>query len=59
MDSRSIGIIIPPRDIKEIIEKTAESVAQMGSSFEELVIRSEGHTPKFSFLKPDKAFSRR
>lgn len=53
MDSRPIGIILPPRDIREIIDKTAESVAQMGSSFEELVIRSEGHTPKFSFLKPD------
>jgi splicing factor 3A subunit 1 len=49
--TKPIGIIIPPPDIRKIVDKTAEFVAKNGSTFEELVIKSEQNNPKFSFLK--------
>ena len=55
--SKPIGIIIPPPEIKsflnniEIADKTAEYVAKNGSTFEDLVLKTEYSNPKFCFLK--------
>ncbi len=45
-------IIIPPPEIKGVLEKTAEYVAQVGSSFEAMVYAREKNNPKFQFLMP-------
>ena len=46
------GIIIPPPDIRAVVDKTAQFVARNGKSFEERILASsEGKTPKFSFMK--------
>jgi len=44
------GIIIPPPEIKNLIDKTAKSVAQKGPELEELVKKNFADNPKFSFL---------
>jgi splicing factor 3A subunit 1 len=49
--NKSVGIIIPPPEIRKIADKTAEYVAKNGSGFEEIVKSSEASNPKFSFLK--------
>ncbi len=47
-----IGVIVPPPDIRAVVDKTAQFVAKNGKSFEERIMNSEeGMTPKFSFLK--------
>jgi splicing factor 3A subunit 1 len=45
-------IIIPPQEIKGVVDKTAEYVAQVGSSFESMVYAREKNNPKFQFLMP-------
>jgi splicing factor 3A subunit 1 len=51
------GIVLPPKDIRAIVEKTAGYVARNGPVFEDR-IRDEGkHNPKFSFLSPNDAYS--
>ena len=46
------GVIIPPPDIRAVVDKTAQFVARNGKSFEERILASsEGKTPKFSFMK--------
>jgi splicing factor 3A subunit 1 len=47
------GLIIPPPDIRAIIDKTAIFVAKNGSSFEQKILNSaEGKTAKFNFMRP-------
>lgn len=47
-----VGVIVPPPDIRAVVDKTAQFVARNGKSFEERIMKSEeGMTPKFSFLK--------
>lgn len=43
----------PPKDVQEIIEKTAQFVARSGPKFEQRVAAREKDNPKFSFLQPD------
>ena len=43
-------IIIPPTEIRSVIDKTAEFVAKMGDEFEKKVIAQQGKEKKFSFL---------
>jgi splicing factor 3A subunit 1 len=51
------GIVLPPKDIRAIVEKTAGYVVRNGPVFEDR-IRDEGkHNPKFSFLSPNDAYS--
>jgi len=63
-EPRNRDVIIPPPEIRSIIhsyillnscieiaDKTAEYVAKNGSAFEEIVMKSEGNNPKFSFMK--------
>lgn len=45
-----IGMIIPPGEIKKVVEKTALHVAKNGSQFEKALIEMEQHKPQFSFL---------
>lgn len=49
--SVSTGVIIPPQDIKNLVDKTARTVAQRGPELEELVKKNFIDNPKFSFLK--------
>jgi splicing factor 3A subunit 1 len=47
------GIIIPPPDIRAVVDKTAAFVAKHGKSFEDKILGSaEGKTPKFNFMRP-------
>lgn len=47
------GIIIPPPDIRAVVDKTAQFVARNGKSFEARISNSaEGKTAKFNFMKP-------
>jgi splicing factor 3A subunit 1 len=46
------GIIIPPPEIRAVVDKTAQFVARNGKSFEQRILTSgEGKTAKFNFLK--------
>jgi len=47
-----IGVIIPPPDIRAVVDKTAQFVAKNGKLFEEKIMNSaEGQTSKFNFMK--------
>ena len=50
-----VGTVLPPRNVREIIEKTAGYVARNGPSFEDK-LRQNG-TQKLTFLAPDDAFN--
>ncbi len=47
---------IPPDRIKEFIDRTAEFVAQNGSTAEREIIVKEGKNPIFEFLRIDNRF---
>ncbi|KAL1959592.1 hypothetical protein VTO42DRAFT_1627 [Malbranchea cinnamomea] len=51
------GIVLPPKDIRSIIEKTAGFVARNGPVFEDRVREKERTNPKFSFLLPNDPYS--
>lgn len=46
------GIIQPPPDIKNIVDKTAGFVAKNGPQFEQRILTNERNTSKFGFLQP-------
>ena len=47
------GLILPPPDVRAVVDKTAAFVAKHGKSFEEKILGSaEGRTPKFNFMRP-------
>ncbi|KAL8968817.1 MAG: hypothetical protein Q9183_002292 [Haloplaca sp. 2 TL-2023] len=50
------GVVLPPRDIKAIVEKTAGYVARNGAVFEDRIREKEKHNPKFSFLSANDAY---
>ncbi|KAK9361188.1 Pre-mRNA splicing factor PRP21 like protein-domain-containing protein [Lipomyces starkeyi] len=50
--SAPVGIIIPPPDIREIIEKTAGYVHRNGPAFEARIRDSEKNNTRFTFLNP-------
>ena len=50
------GVVLPPRDIRAIVEKTAGYVARNGAAFEDRIREKEKHNPKFSFLSPNDAY---
>jgi hypothetical protein len=45
------GVIIPPPEIKKIIDKAAGLVAKYGSNIEAMMRNEDKNLPKFSFLK--------
>ncbi|OJD28580.1 hypothetical protein ACJ73_00021 [Blastomyces percursus] len=51
------GIVLPPKDIRTIIEKTAGFVARNGPVFEDRVREKERSNPKFSFLNLNDAYA--
>lgn len=46
------GMIFPPLDIREIVEKTANYVSRNGIAFEEKIREKEKNNNKFCFLNP-------
>ncbi|ORX56120.1 hypothetical protein BCR36DRAFT_410149 [Piromyces finnis] len=48
-----VGIIYPPPEIRNIIDKTASFVARNTVQFENLIKEKEKFNPKFSFLNPN------
>jgi len=51
------GIVLPPKDIRTIVERTAGYVARNGAVFEDRIRDREKHNPKFSFLSPKDPYS--
>ncbi|KAK2758033.1 SF3a splicing factor complex subunit [Arachnomyces sp. PD_36] len=51
------GVVLPPKDIRAIVEKTAGYVARNGLVFEDRVREKEKHNPKFSFLSTGDAYA--
>ncbi|KHO00409.1 Surp module family protein [Metarhizium album ARSEF 1941] len=50
------GVVLPPREIRNILEKTAGYVARNGAVFEDRIRDKESANPKFSFLNPSDAY---
>ncbi|KHG08295.1 hypothetical protein F383_34885 [Gossypium arboreum] len=48
--TRTIGIIHPPPDIRNIVDKTAQFVAKNGPEFEKRIIANNANNVKFNFL---------
>ena len=47
-------VIIPPPEIKQMVERAAHYVAKNGADFESMIMKVEQGNPKFNFLKyPD------
>jgi len=46
----SIGIIYPPPEVRNIVDKTASFVARNGPEFETRIRQNEINNPKFNFL---------
>ena len=49
----SEGIILPPFELRRLIDKAAEFVAKNGANFETMLIKAEINNPKFSFFSTD------
>lgn len=50
------GVVLPPREIRNVLEKTAGYVARNGAVFEDRIRDKEAQNPKFSFLNPTDAY---
>ncbi|GAX76903.1 hypothetical protein CEUSTIGMA_g4349.t1 [Chlamydomonas eustigma] len=48
--TKAIGIILPPPDIRAIIDKTSQFVAKHGGEFEKRILATEKNNVKFNFL---------
>ncbi|KAH9298995.1 hypothetical protein KI387_030677, partial [Taxus chinensis] len=51
--TKTIGIIHPPPDIRNIVDKTAQFVARNGPEFEKRILANEKNNAKFNFLNPN------
>ncbi|MCJ1299131.1 SF3a splicing factor complex subunit [Hypocenomyce scalaris] len=51
------GVVLPPKDIRAIVEKTAGYVSRNGTVFEDRIREKEKHNPKFSFLSANDAYN--
>ncbi|XP_013393875.1 splicing factor 3A subunit 1-like [Lingula anatina] len=47
-----VGIIYPPPEVRNIVDKTASFVARNGPEFETRIRQNEINNPKFNFLNP-------
>lgn len=52
----TVGIIIPPPEIKAVIDKTAQYVAKNGAAFEKKILETNS-SDKFAFLQDDHPFN--
>ncbi|TEA19886.1 Sorting nexin-3 [Colletotrichum sidae] len=50
------GVVLPPREIRNVLEKTAGYVARNGLVFEDRIRDKERSNPKFSFLNATDAY---
>ena len=50
------NVVLPPKDIRHVIEKVAGYVARNGASFEDRIRQKESLNPKFSFLHQNDAY---
>ncbi|KAK9807061.1 hypothetical protein WJX72_012308 [[Myrmecia] bisecta] len=50
--TKAIGVIQPPPDIRAIVDKTANFVAKNGIVFEQRILANEANNAKFNFLRP-------
>ncbi|KAK9819320.1 hypothetical protein WJX74_005429 [Apatococcus lobatus] len=50
--TKAIGLIQPPPDIRAIVDKTAQFVAKNGLNFEARILATEKNNVKFNFLRP-------
>ena len=50
--TRAVGVIQPPPDVRAIVDKTAQFVAKNGPEFEKRILGSEKNNAKFNFLLP-------
>lgn len=50
--TKAIGVIVPPPDIRAIVDKTAAFVARNGTEFEKRILANEANNVKFNFLRP-------
>ena len=48
--TQSVGVIIPPPDVRVIVDKTAQFVGKNGPEFEQRILASEKNNVKFNFL---------
>lgn len=51
------GVVLPPKDIRAIVEKTAGYVSRNGIVFEDRIREKEKQNPKFSFLTANDAYN--
>ncbi|BDA49786.1 Splicing factor 3A subunit 1 [Coccomyxa sp. Obi] len=49
--TRAIGLIHPPPDIRAIVDKTADFVGRNGLTFEKKILQNEQNNVKFNFLR--------
>ena len=47
-----VNIILPPPEVRNIVNKTASFVARNGPEFEQRIKQNEINNPKFNFLNP-------
>lgn len=47
-----MSVIVPPPEIRTVIEKLVAYVIKTGPSFETTILEKERHNPRFSFLFP-------
>ena len=47
---KSVGLILPPPEVRNIVNKTASFVARNGPEFEQRIKQNEINNPKFNFL---------
>ena len=48
-DQPTVGLIVPPPEIRSIVEKTASFVARNGEQFEQKIKQNEAANPKDRF----------
>ncbi|CAG9809329.1 unnamed protein product [Chironomus riparius] len=58
ISSDGIGLIIPPPELRNIVDKTASFVSRNGKTFEKKILEKEENNKKFNFLKPDDVYNK-
>merc|ERR1712142_198599 len=53
----TIGIIYPPPEVRNIVDRTANFVARNGPEFEDRIRANEADNIKFDFLNPDDPYN--
>lgn len=50
------NVVLPPKEIRNVVEKTAGYVVRNGTTFEDRIRQKEAANVKFSFLNPNDAY---